>query len=316
MLGINLTAKQKKNMVRNHSKHMLRLIKIRLSRPANKLLLDYFKNDKLIREVLETKSDSLLALNTKIWNFLTPLHAQLDIREALKRTFSETSFFNKNTKPYNAYRLCQRIGLNTCPYCNIQFIPTVITKKPITFVARPPLDHFFANTLYPLLAISFYNLVPGCDTCNSRFKLAEPTHHLTHLNPHTRDFADECIFRLEGFRKIDEILAPGASGFKIKLYNSSGDKRFDGNEILFHLNDMYSVHRLEARNCLIKSMTYSTAAIESIVETAKRTGSDAFELIFEARLQHADLHLNPLSKLKRDIVLKYASAPLKSALGI
>jgi hypothetical protein len=253
-------------MVRRHSKYMLRMIKIRLSRPENKLLLDYFKNDKLIKEVLETESDNLLALDTKIWNFLKSLHAEVAIRKALKRTFTETNFFSKKTHPYNAYHLCLLIGLKTCPYCNIQFIPTVITKKPKVFVSRPPLDHFFANTLYPLLAISFYNLVPGCDTCNSRFKLDKPTHHLTHLNPHTRDFADDCTFKLEGFRKIDDILAPGASQFTIRLNNNSGDLRFDGNEKLFHLNDMYSVHRTEARNCLIKSMTIRKPLLKALLK--------------------------------------------------
>jgi hypothetical protein len=192
----------------------------------------------------------------------------------------------------------------------------VIKKRPKQFVARPPLDHFFANTRFPLLAVSFYNLVPGCDTCNSRFKLAKPTSHLTHLNPYTGDFADNCTFKLEGFRRIDDILSPKALGFKIRLNNNSGDARFNGNEKLFHLNDMYSVHQSEARNCLIKSVNYSKATIDSILSTAGTTGSDAFELIFGSRLAHTELHLNPLSKLKRDIVLKYASASLKAALGI
>ncbi len=316
MLGINLTQGQRKAMAKKHTKYMLAMVKIRLARPQNNFLTSYFSSDKLIKEVLETEPDLLLALNKKVWDFLAARYAGADIRAALQRTFSEAHFFNKATPKYNAYHLCESIGLKTCPYCNILFISTVMPGRPKKLVTRPPLDHFYANTLFPLLAISFYNLIPSCDKCNSRFKLASPIHHLTHLNPYAGEFGDDCAFQLRGFRKIDDILAPKGKDFSIRLKNMTGDDRFDGNEELFHLNDMYSMHRFEARNCLIKSVNFSQATIESMAKIAGKTGTDTYSLLFEGRLDLHNLHLSPLSKLKRDIVLKYASAALKMELGL
>lgn len=50
-------------------------------------------------------------------------------------------------------------GLRVCPYCGMEIIkPTNRTKKQI--------DHFFPKSKYPFLALSYYNLIPSCDTCN------------------------------------------------------------------------------------------------------------------------------------------------------
>lgn len=92
MLEIKLTINQKKRMVRNHCKHMLDLINKRLQRPNNHILLDYFKNDKLIQEVIETEPDELLALNSRINNYLQLSHSKKDINEALKEHFPNVDF--------------------------------------------------------------------------------------------------------------------------------------------------------------------------------------------------------------------------------
>lgn len=316
MLAIRLTIDQKRKMVRNHSTHMLKLVKKRLAKPENKILLDYFKNDKLIKEVLETPLPDLLALDIKIWTYLRTFHAEDDIKEAVQRTFSEKRFFDKITPRYNAYHLCDSIGLRTCPYCNIIPIPTVITTKPQKLVVRPPLDHFFANKLYPLLAISFYNLIPGCDTCNSRFKLAKPTHHLKHLNPYVGEFADECVFKFDGFKKIDDLLAKHTTKFDIRLENLTADARFDGNKKLFHLETMYAKHKEVARTCLVKSLTYSPAVLNSINSIAQSSDSNGYFFVFETNFELERLHEHPLSKLKRDVVTNYATNDLKTILKL
>ena len=52
------------------------------------------------------------------------------------------------------------MGISVCPYCNRNYIfsnENVITCQ---------LDHFFSKEKYPILAVSFFNLIPCCSTCN------------------------------------------------------------------------------------------------------------------------------------------------------
>ena len=57
-----------------------------------------------------------------------------------------------------AEELARNLHIDVCPYCNRNYINQ---KKGTT------LDHFFPKSLYPLVAISFYNLIPSCYSCNT-----------------------------------------------------------------------------------------------------------------------------------------------------
>ena len=52
------------------------------------------------------------------------------------------------------------VGQTVCPYCNRNYI---ITDSDVN---TAQLDHFFSKTDYPILALSFYNLIPSCQPCN------------------------------------------------------------------------------------------------------------------------------------------------------
>lgn len=61
--------------------------------------------------------------------------------------------------------------LIVCPYCNREYVGNVDVFKIVggNIVRRNikgQLDHFYHKALYPYLAISRYNLVPSCHTCN------------------------------------------------------------------------------------------------------------------------------------------------------
>lgn len=52
------------------------------------------------------------------------------------------------------------LGETVCPYCNRMYINRSSDHTVCQF------DHFFDIGTYPILAVSFYNLVPCCATCN------------------------------------------------------------------------------------------------------------------------------------------------------
>lgn len=99
--------------------------------------------------------------------------------------FDYNKFSNKNTAGWNAYSLCRSSRYIFCPYCQQSYAFTIEKSKGGSF--RPTLDHFFPKHRYPYLALSLYNLVPSCHTCNSSLKGRKNFYIKKHLNPLSDD---------------------------------------------------------------------------------------------------------------------------------
>ncbi|MTV36210.1 hypothetical protein [Duganella radicis] len=78
---------------------------------------------------------------------------------------------SKKAGPTGAYGLVKAHRQRICPYCQMHHVNYHMTDKSLKM--RPPLDHFYPKSVYPYLAISLYNLIPSCEQCNSRIKLAK-----------------------------------------------------------------------------------------------------------------------------------------------
>lgn len=80
--------------------------------------------------------------------------------EVMYDIFVVNGYENSNGESdFNKHLFIVNSGLAICPYCSEEEIePTDATKKQI--------DHFLPKRQYPFLAMSYYNLVPSCGTCN------------------------------------------------------------------------------------------------------------------------------------------------------
>lgn len=79
---------------------------------------------------------------------------------------------------YSHYRenilieVARQLNVKTCPYCNMHY--TLYAKEYIKSkhkvaekgITRFQFDHFFDKLHYPMLSMSFYNLIPSCAACN------------------------------------------------------------------------------------------------------------------------------------------------------
>lgn len=100
--------------------------------------------------------------------------------------FNYGNFASKRTKGWNAYALCGAANYKICPYCQQSAAVTLSsTKGSRSF--RPTLDHFYPKSEYPYLALSLYNLVPSCQTCNSSLKGQTNFAEYDHLHPYEDD---------------------------------------------------------------------------------------------------------------------------------
>lgn len=112
--------------------------------------------------------------------------------EECKKLFDYGKFSSKKTNGWNAYGLCGSSKYQTCPYCQ-QAGALTVYRASDTKSFRPTLDHFYPKDQHPFLALSLYNLVPSCYSCNSSLKSTCDFYSEQHLHP----FEDDELIRFD-----------------------------------------------------------------------------------------------------------------------
>ena len=92
-----------------------------------------------------------------------------------------------------AYDISMMKSKNTCTYCNRQYTFTIgrkHTNNKMVSKIKPQFDHWFAHKQYPLLSLSYYNLIPSCSVCNSSVKGGAHYSLKTHIHPYMTNTSD------------------------------------------------------------------------------------------------------------------------------
>ena len=196
--------------------------------------------------------------------------------------------------------LAKALGIKTCLYCNGQFCLSTGKKIYHTF------DHFFSKKKYPILSLSFYNLIPSCDNCNRTksdkdMNLKDYKHPYDVINPLIDEFKfkiasdSEILFRTGNYRD-DQIL-------KIKL-DDMGSKFAKNHIDMFKLEDRYSIQKDIAAELIWKSVIYSKPYLDDLEKLLNKTGVNKQELkriILANYPQKDDFHKRPLAKFMNDL---------------
>lgn len=125
-----------------------------------------------------------------------------------------SSFCKKRPGRWDAYALCKEFKYDMCPYCQQSLAMTVFRDGVGAF--RPTLDHFYPKFRFPFLALSLYNLVPSCQSCNSSLKGITDFFDVKHLHPY--ESKESIFFGLD----IDKYLESRAKGEKSWILNVLG----------------------------------------------------------------------------------------------
>lgn len=214
---------------------------------------------------------------------------------------------NKNSSRYTAYTLAENLNVVVCPYCNLNFTHTVTEGK--NKYVRPDFDHFFPKSRYPLLALSFYNLIPCCSICNSRLKGDEDVSLATDWHPYLDDLCHQVNF----YAKVGSLNAAygietHALDINVEVASSASaaDKRkLDRTIEMFKLQKRYELHKDHVGEILAKHYHTSGTYLQSLKETFSRANLSTPELY---RIAFANYHetegfyKRPLSKFTADIV--------------
>ncbi len=193
-----------------------------------------------------------------------------------------------NKQKYSAYDFVEKLGLNTCPYCNRNYTFVIRGGK-----LRPEIDHFYPKTIYPYLAVNFFNLIPSCQTCN---KTKSNKMDFKWLNPYD---VKENSYQFTYLPKSIEFSVVEKKKYNFDSFeiSISGNK---GNIELFKLEELYKQHKDIVLELLIKKAYYP----QSYIEELSRFGfskDEIYRYLFSNYNQDEDLHKRPLSKLVRDI---------------
>ena len=196
----------------------------------------------------------------------------------------------------------KKLDIKVCPYCNRNYIFNFKKGKDLNATAQ--LDHFFDKKTYPFLAVSIYNLVPSCSTCNQRKSAKQEDI----FYPFLESFNNHAKFEYKGIKNKEDSNGNFFDKDRIllELKPISEDEKVKNHIEVFNLQNLYNEHKDIVSEILIKSEIYNESYIEELMQnyegTLFKNEEDLLRLIFGGYVSDEDLGKRPLSKLTKDML--------------
>lgn len=216
------------------------------------------------------------------------------------RLYNEFSngFKYNYAKEYSAYQFVKLLDLKTCPYCNRNYISIIHKETMDDKQARPELDHFHPKSIYPFLAINYFNLIPSCSTCN---KLKSNDDSLKLLHPYDDAISNINItywlndMKFYNVKSIKDITFESEKSIKIEIENIP-----ISNNKIFQLERLYQEHTDIVVELILRHLHYPQSYIEELSSFGYNK-EEIYRFIFSNYLNEDNLSKRPLSKLIKDI---------------
>ncbi|MCU7618473.1 hypothetical protein NZ698_14830 [Chryseobacterium sp. PBS4-4] len=266
----------------------------------NKDLLNYL-NFLLIsgnlKKLITAKPDGLIKIISDLnKNYTEFLDSKSESNRILYNIFVSSCY---DTKKFSKHDFITIINLDTCPYCNRNYIYYLAKKDEI----KPQIDHFFPKSKYPFFAMSFYNLIPSCQTCNGlEVKGEKDPVKLKITNPYQimdTDFTFSYKILTSGI--ISSLL--DKNSVKVELTSS-----LTGNLEVFKLKELYELHSDHVVELVFKSKIKYSDTYRKYLKKYREKGiffsdNEVDRMILGNYTNIDDIHKRPFSKLYQDIGL-------------
>ena len=269
------------------------LVKLLIAKPDEA----YRINNSLMKQFIRGYNESELAKKKLPDKYITPL-------KILESIFDYNGQISKSKS--KSYWIAERIGRNTCTYCNRQYTFTINGKNDAERISRPAFDHWFPKSLFPLLSLNIYNLIPCCTVCNSGAKGSTIFKLDTHIHPYMQEDDDP------DFKFIPQVSDQEGSWNVVLSRDPVQNPMVDNTIKAFGLDQIYNMHgNLEVKDLIEFAQAYNPTYLKNIFEKMKKdygslgySQEDVYRILFGTEAL-ASLFLDrPLSKLKHDL-LKY-----------
>ncbi|WP_264550271.1 hypothetical protein [Flavobacterium sp. N2820] len=251
-----------------------------------------YKNN--LEILIEGKPNDLRLLNLKYKKLnLTDLESNI-IKDFFVKSTYENWF-----QPKHGLKFLELLNYNTCVYCNRNYTKTIKDVNG-NKVLISEFDHWFVKTKFPLLAISFYNLIPSCHSCNSSIK-GEPK---INWDRALRNYIHPYLIEKNeyfSFSYINKSMTENNVKINVKK-NSKMDKTLK----LFKTFEIYNSHSsLELKDLIDLRFKYPKNYIKTLFKdtfNSRLTEKEIYILIFGVEVEEKDYHKRPLSKFKHEII--------------
>lgn len=218
-------------------------------------------------------------------------------REEIKDIFDYSGYRKKS----EFMSFFKKLNIKSCPFCNnnyIYFFKNDASKKYNTLAT---LEHYYPKAKYPHLSLSFYNLIPCCSICNSKFKGSDKKHMGKICHPYKDDFNEKAKFSVK-LKKLDKDLK---LDIDIKAYDKNAETSIDR----FKLNEIYKQHDDIAKEIWNKAQYYNESRIEELYKEFYKnlgyTKEDVKNMVFCNYLNKDDINKRNHSKLTQDILKQF-----------
>lgn len=220
-----------------------------------------------------------------------------EAKDKIKEIFKyEGNVQSKKITPF----FTENFNFRTCFYCNKDFITNFDTDKKVSTFQ---LDHFFDKGTYPYLALSFYNLIPSCPTCNSsKVKGSANTFENNCIAPNSQnfDFHQKVKFKIFLDCSCKNLHIKSSDDIDLILKENFSDM-YDKYIEIFKLNERYKAHKDIVFEMIQKAEFYPQSRLKELQDLTgipyQQIKKDIFNLIDE----DADLSKQPFSKLIVDM---------------
>ncbi|MFD2561269.1 hypothetical protein ACFSR1_01230 [Aquimarina rubra] len=258
-----------------------------------------------LREIISNDIDSILIKHKNEFEDLFNKEYVNDkpkVFSEFKKNINEIFNYEKHSSG-SGYSFTSALGINTCPYCNRNYITTIGNDK--TKFVRADIDHFLPKYKYPYLRLSFYNLIPSCVICNRNAKGRKETSLTNNIHPYIEGFGDDAKF-IHRPKNYKDLIGRGNPEIEFNFSkNQSKIKKIKGNIKTFRLTEQYSIHNKELNHLLRLKEAFTETYIDDLIKRYPKlnlTKEEAYYYVFGINHSYLEDEKQPLSKLKRDIL--------------
>jgi len=258
--------------------------------------LNYLQIDGVIKHILSADTNEMKNIIQYFeYKFPTSFEDGTALNEFLRSSIFVKEYDNwSSRKKYGGYKFVKQLNLKTCPYCNRNYTFVVEGKNG---KLRPEIDHFYPKSKYPFLAMSFYNLIPSCSSCNHT-KSDKDSFDLELVNPYD---IEENNVKFSYTPKTIDFLQIKDEKYDFDNFEINIDGIYS-NIKLFKLEELYVQHKDIVLDLLVKKVTYPESYIQDLSKEFGFESDEIYRFIFCNYSTPEEFNKRPLSKLTRDIV--------------
>lgn len=268
-----------------------------------------------IKRILECNNENLVVVSNEYNTYDIDLYLsekKNDKKKVLKLIFNYGGFRDHKDTFQNGYLLSENLSVKCCPYCNRNYTTaheTLFYKKDELHnktepkYVFPEFDHFYPKEKYPLIAISFYNLIPSCNICNSHYKNDKDPFDFNIFHPYTE--VNKNHFNFKFIPNSVESMYGAKNDFSLDfdfnetdLINEKVKKSID----FFSIKDNYEkCHSNLIKEIVNKKLTFSNKYLQIIKDSYGISFEESYKILFETHYEEDKLYKRPFSKLKKDV---------------